>query len=135
MLFPRQGPLSLPSLKRGGIRFLFTIGVALIVGSTSAAAMKWDSHRPTPPGFYRGLLHGALMPLAWPTLLAGHDQQIYADSHSGRTYKLGYSLGVNACGALFFGWFFTRLRRWSRPTPQPPTPTGTPPKDSTDSTD
>jgi hypothetical protein len=60
------------------------------------------------------------MPLAWPTLLIGRDQSIYAIPNAGRTYKLGYSLGVNACGAVFFGWFFTRLRRWSQSRPNPP---------------
>jgi hypothetical protein len=95
-------------------RVLATVVVALAVGWTASAAMRWDATFTQPPGFGRGLVHGALMPIAWPTLLAGRDQTIYAEPNSGRTYKLGYSLGVNACGAAFFGWFFTRLRRWSR---------------------
>ncbi len=97
-------------------RLVVTLVLALTVGWTSSTAMKWDATFTTPAGFGRGLLHGALMPLAWPTLLAGHDQSIYAPTNSGRTYKLGYSLGVNACGLLFFGWFFTRLRQWSKPS-------------------
>lgn len=90
------------------------LALALAVGFVSGSAMRWDATRHEPPGFGRGLLHGALMPLAWPTLLAGRDQTIYAPSNTGRTYKLGYSMGVNACGAVFFGWFFTRVRRWRR---------------------
>ena len=53
------------------------------------------------------------MPLAWPGLLVGRDQIIYAAANSGRLYKLGYSLGVNLCGAAFFGWSYGRLRRWT----------------------
>lgn len=75
--------------------------------------MRADARLSERPGFTRGLLHGALMPLAWPGLLVGHDQMIYAQVNSGRSYKLGYSMGVNVCGALFFGWSFTRLRRWT----------------------
>lgn len=105
-----------PRWRTWGQRLVVTLLLALTVGWTSSTAMKWDATFTTPAGFGRGLLHGALMPLAWPTLLTGHDQSIYAPTNSGRTYKLGYSLGVNACGLLFFGWFFTRLRQWSKPS-------------------
>jgi hypothetical protein len=54
------------------------------------------------------------MPLALPNLLVGHDVAIYAADNTGRTYKLGYTLGVNLCGLLFFGLFFWRVRRWRR---------------------
>ena len=65
-------------------------------------------------GFGAGLVHGALMPLALPNLLAGDDVTIYADRNSGRPYKLGYTAGVNACGLFFFGAFFWRIGRWRR---------------------
>lgn len=103
-----------PAWRTWAQRLVVTVLLALTVGWTSSTAMKWDATLTTPAGFGRGLLHGALMPLAWPTLITGRDQTIYAPSNSGRTYKLGYSLGVNACGLLFFGWFFTRLRRWRK---------------------
>jgi hypothetical protein len=54
------------------------------------------------------------MPLALPNLVAGYDVAIYAASNTGRTYKLGYALGVNLCGLIFFGLFFWRVRRWAR---------------------
>lgn len=76
--------------------------------------MRWDARRTEPAGFGRGLLHGAAMPLAWPGLLAGRDATIYADRNTGRTYKLGYTLGVNVCGALFFGWSYRRISRLRR---------------------
>ena len=68
----------------------------------------------TPAGFSRGIAHGALMPLAMPQLLFGKDVAIYASENSGRYYKLGYTLGVNACGAVFFGFAYWRWNRWRR---------------------
>ena len=80
-------------------------------------AMRADAKLTTPPGFFRGMVHGAMMPVAWPSLLAGHDQPIYAEINEGRTYKLGYSMGVNLSGIIFFGWLFLSLstlrRAWA----------------------
>lgn len=67
-----------------------------------------------PAGLARGLLHGALMPLALPNLLIGRDPTIYAPNNTGRLYKLGYTAGVNGCGLVFFGFFFWRLNRIRR---------------------
>jgi hypothetical protein len=67
-----------------------------------------------PAGFTAGMLQGALMPGALPNLLVGNDVTIYAPNNTGRTYKLGYTFGVNACGAIFFGFFFWRVSRWRK---------------------
>jgi len=67
--------------------------------------------RPQAAGFGRGMLHGALMPGAMPSLFFGKDVVIYASNNNGRLYKLGYTFGVNACGAFFFGTFFYRVRK------------------------
>lgn len=87
-----------------------------------AVVMIWIVHRSSaaldnsvqPAGFSRGLLHGALMPMALPNLLIGHDVTIYATSNTGRPYKLGYTAGVNGCGLIFFGFFFWRVNRIRR---------------------
>ena len=65
-------------------------------------------------GFLQGIVHGAMMPIALPNLLVGSDVTIYAESNTGRTYKLGYTVGVNGCGAIFFGLFFWRVNRWRK---------------------
>lgn len=67
-----------------------------------------------PAGLVRGFLHGAIMPLAMPGLLIGWDAEIYSPRNTGRTYKLGYTLGVDVCGAAFFGWSFRRWSRWRK---------------------
>ena len=81
-----------------------------VLRHTSAALAK----SPEPAGFLRGTLQGALMPVALPNLLIGNDVTIYAANNTGRTYKLGYTFGVNACGLIFFGWFFWRVGRWRK---------------------
>jgi hypothetical protein len=59
-----------------------------------------------PAGFAYGVLHGAIMPMALPALAAGQDVVIYAEQNTGRTYKLGYTIGINLCGLLVFGTAF-----------------------------
>jgi len=46
-----------------------------------------------------------------PALLLGQDAFIFATHHLGRSYKLGYTLGVNLCGAVFFGLLYRRSPR------------------------
>jgi hypothetical protein len=60
------------------------------------------------PGFRLGVLHGALMPVALPTLLMGKDVPIFSRSPVGRLYKIGYIAGINLCGMIFFGAAFWR---------------------------
>jgi hypothetical protein len=71
-----------------------------------------------PAGFIAGVVHGAVMPCAMPSLLLGRDVAIYAEKNSGRPYKLGYTVGVNACGAIFFGMSYWRFSRWRRSQPR-----------------
>lgn len=93
------------------LRLLVMAVVAGVIVRGLSAAMLWDGARPEPAGFGRGMLHGAAMPLTWPGLLVGHDTVIYADRNTGRTYKLGYTTGVNLCGAIFFGLMYRRVSR------------------------
>ncbi len=57
-------------------------------------------------GFSWGMLHGALMPMALPSLVMGEDVEIYDATNTGRFYKLGYIVGINLCGLVFFGSIF-----------------------------
>lgn len=76
-------------------------------------------------GFGIGMLHGALMPMALPSLVMGQDVEIYAANNSGRTYKLGYIAGINICGLIFFGSVFWRPRNSPSPNLDPATPSKT----------
>lgn len=89
---------------------MFCMGVLL---HRISAALDRGHH---PAGFLQGMLQGALMPAAWPNLIVGNDVTIYAQNNTGLGYKLGYTVGVNVCGAVFFGMFFWRLNRWRNKT-------------------
>jgi hypothetical protein len=102
---------------RGRLKLRLLTLVLVVVVSIS---LSWLLHAqpaavspgPAPAGFSHGLWHGAIMPLALPELLLGGDATIYAAHNTGRGYNMGYILGVNLCGLVFFGLFFGRLRRW-----------------------
>jgi hypothetical protein len=102
------------------VRAAGLILLAAAIGWTLNRSMKSLDHIGRPAGFARGVLHGALMPCALPNLLVGNDVPIYAPNNTGLTYKLGYTVGVNGCGAIFFGLFFWRVSRW-RKSKQPNT--------------
>lgn len=67
------------------------------------------------PGFWLGCAHGALMPMALPSLLMNKDVPIYATINAGRSYKIGYIGGINGCGFLVFGLSFWKPQRRAKP--------------------
>jgi hypothetical protein len=86
---------------------LFTAVLGFAQGWATTRYYKPDQM----PGFRMGLLHGFLMPAALPTLVMGHDLPIYATNNQGPPYKIGYIIGLNSCGTIFFGISFVRFRR------------------------
>jgi hypothetical protein len=99
---------------------LIVIKIIVLTALTVALGLGqgWASSRLYQPdyvaGFHVGLLEGALMPAALPGLLMGQDLPIYAPNNSGRLYNIGYILGINTCGTLFFGIAFFQPRRRHR---------------------
>ena len=91
------------------VAMLVLLGLLLGFGYDWAAPRFYGSDRLA--GFRLGVLHGALMPVALPSLLLGRDVPIYATSNTGRTYKLGYICGINLCGLVFFGLAFRQPRK------------------------
>lgn len=79
--------------------------MALLLGILAdfAATRNNEEH---PAGLAWGMAHGALMPTTLPALIMGKDVTIYAPHNRGRVYKIGYALGVNVCGLMFFGALF-----------------------------
>lgn len=113
MIAAQAKPLSIASRwRRALVRTLCILLAATAIGITMRHTAAALDRRPAPAGFLRGMLQGAMMPLALPNLLVGSDVIIYAENNNGVPYKLGYTCGVNACGAFFFGLFFWRLNRW-----------------------
>ena len=62
-------------------------------------------------GFGHGALHGALMPMALPSLVLGKDVEIFAANNAGRPYKIGYIVGINLCGLVVFGSAFWKPKK------------------------
>jgi hypothetical protein len=93
----------------------------LLVGLLLAWLYPWAAprvYRPdTNAGFWRGSAHGALMPMALPSLLLGKDVPIYSVDNEGMIYKIGYIAGINACGFVVFGLSFWKPARRSATTP------------------
>lgn len=94
------------------LRVVLVLVVTVTLGSAVLQASKTVGSNRSPVGFTHGVFHGALMPCALPALLLGQDVAIYAAHNDGRGYKLGYTVGVNGCGLLFFGLLFWRLNRF-----------------------
>jgi hypothetical protein len=92
-------------------RIILLTAISLGLGFTHA----WASTRYYQPdyvaGFGTGMMEGALMPAALPGLVGGKDLPIYAPNNLGRPYKIGYILGLNTCGTIFFGVAFWQPRR------------------------
>lgn len=96
-------------------KIISKVVILLVVGVVFGWVYAWASPRLFPPevnaGFGLGMAHGALMPMALPSLAIGKEVEIYAANNSGRTYKLGYIVGINLCGLIFFGSAFWRPTR------------------------
>jgi hypothetical protein len=101
-------------LRRVLLRILSFLVFAAIIGFIINFAIQISNRSTGPAGFGKGVIHGALMPAAMPNLIIGNDVPIYAANNTGRTYKLGYTVGVNGCGLIFFGVFFWRVNRWRK---------------------
>jgi hypothetical protein len=107
-LAPNQNATSTPSSKwrQQAIKIaaLTLFSVALGFGYDRAALRTYAPERVA--GFFTGMMHGALMPAALPTLVFGKELPIYAPNNVGRGYNIGFILGLNTCGTLFFGLAF-----------------------------
>ncbi len=114
MVLPATEPETAPArpsrVKKMAVKVatLVLLGLLLGFGYDWAAPRFYGADRVA--GFRLGVLHGALMPTALPSLLLGKDPPIYATQSTGRTYKLGYIAGINLCGLIFFGAAFRKPR-------------------------
>lgn len=98
-------------MRRLALRLAGLVAVAWFLGALSRGISAHESQRTEPAGFLAGVVHGAAMPCALPSLALGADPVLYAQLNTGRAYKLGYTVGVNACGAVFFGLLYRRFAR------------------------
>src|SRR5262249_34449016 len=93
-------------------RLLVILAVAVLIGVCLNHIASSLERRAQPAGFSPRMVQGALMPMSLPNLVGGRGGAIYSQNNTGITYKVGYTAGVNGCGAIFFGLFFWRIGRW-----------------------
>lgn len=94
--------MTVPKTMRSFLWSLLAIAVFLGLASFLKATIPANPMKSVGgASFARGVLHGALMPLALVPILAVEDIPIYDVSNTGRGYHLGYILGVNLCGFIF----------------------------------
>ena len=102
---PNQTATSIPRplLKEVTIKIV----ILVLLGAFLGLCQGWASSRLYSPtrlaGFHTGVVEGALMPAAMPSLLMGKDLPIYAPNNTGRGYNIGFLLGINTCGTVLLG--------------------------------
>ena len=115
MLRPTLTPVTNPVRPSWPRRLLLQIIRFVLVGVLLAWLYVWSApliyRQKSVPGFWLGCAHGALMPMALPSLLMHQDVPIYALVNRGRSYKIGYIAGINACGFVVFGLLFWKPGR------------------------
>ncbi len=71
---------------------------ASIALAACAATQAPDAVAPAAPGFWLGLWHGFIFPVAWVVSLFTDQVAVYAVPNNGGWYDFGYFLGI-----VFFG--------------------------------
>jgi len=107
---PITDPAQMPAARRKlWFKKIATFLIAsMLLGWFYGRVSPWAFPKNKTSGFGYGMLHGAMMPMALPSLVMGKDVEIFATDNSGRLYKIGYICGINLCGLAFFGPIFWR---------------------------
>ncbi|MGA2174277.1 MAG: hypothetical protein ABSH38_04745 [Verrucomicrobiota bacterium] len=108
-------------MRTWGIKLIWLVLAGILLGCCYKEAVPRLYRPETKAGFWLGTVHGFLMPVALPNLLAGEDVPIFAANNTGRNYKLGYIAGINLCGLIFFGMAF-RPKKEENPAPNGSSP-------------
>jgi hypothetical protein len=86
----------LPYRERGIFRHAGLAPLLLLAGC--AATQSAAAVQPQAPGFWLGLWHGFIFPVAWIVSLFMPDVAVYAVSNNGGWYDFGYFLGIVVFG-------------------------------------
>lgn len=75
-----------------------TLALALLVPLAACAGQVATAVAPTAPGFWFGLWHGFIFPVAWVFSLFMPEVAIYAVPNNGGWYDFGFFLGIVVFG-------------------------------------
>ena len=70
---------------------LVSVALLLLSGCASSSSTGLD-----PVGFWHGIWHGMIAPLAWFISLFNSNVAIYAEYNTGTWYDLGFLIGIGA---------------------------------------
>ena len=71
---------------------------AALALAACAATQQADAVAPQAPGFWLGLWHGLIFPIAWVVSLFTDKVAVYAVPNNGGWYDFGYFLGIVVFG-------------------------------------
>jgi hypothetical protein len=71
---------------------------SVIALAACAATQQADAVAPQAPGFWLGLWHGFIFPIAWIVSLFAPKVAVYAVPNNGGWYDFGYFLGIVVFG-------------------------------------
>ena len=94
----REGPAAARRWEGEGRARRASIVLALALTLTSCAHQIQTAITPTAPGFFYGLWHGFIFPVAWLLSLVMPDVAVYAVPNNGGWYDFGYFLGIVVFG-------------------------------------
>ena len=75
-----------------------TAALVLLLALSACAATQVGTVAPAAPGFWLGLWHGFIFPVAWVASLFLDGVAIYAVPNNGGWYDFGYFLGIVVFG-------------------------------------
>jgi hypothetical protein len=75
-----------------------TIHLPACLATACAASQQAGAVAPGAPGFWLGLWHGLIFPLAWIVSLFAPNIAVYAVPNNGGWYDFGYFLGIVVFG-------------------------------------
>jgi hypothetical protein len=78
---------------------LVLVGFALLISGCATQMGFVEAQAATPVGFWYGLWHGLIAPIAWIVSLFSSDTAIYAIYNNGGWYDFGFMWGIGT-----FGW-------------------------------
>ncbi len=79
---------------RGGLRLAALALLPLLASCAARQAADVVAHAPDTPGFWLGVWHGFIFPVAWVVSLFVPDVAVYAVPNNGGWYDFGFFVGI-----------------------------------------
>ena len=88
-------------MKKITLLHITLLSVILLLSGCADTVTFAEASTIAPVGFWHGLWHGFIAPIAWVISLFDSDVAIYAIYNNGGWYDFGYVLGIGGLGIRF----------------------------------